>query len=183
MTKHCYNPVWVPGLRIDPLHFLAGCCKRWLSSMASSEYWWWTRAKEGTFERGAPRGNLSAKTRLFGADRWTSHGSKRRNSQASKGSAWGNRKKQLLPNRLTEFWELEAPTAANRALGLMSIPGAAVTQKDRCHLVGHLRMPRARWSILGNPKALNGSAWGNRKKHHITVRDLPRFLTSSPRFS
>jgi len=22
------NPVWVPRLRIDPLHLLAGCCKR-----------------------------------------------------------------------------------------------------------------------------------------------------------
>jgi len=34
--------------------------------------------------------------------------------------------------------------AANRAPGLMSIPGAAVAQKDHCHLVGHLRMLRAR---------------------------------------
>jgi len=40
--------------------------------------------------------------------------------------------------------ELQAPTAANRALVLMSILRAAVAQKDRCHLVGHLRMPRAR---------------------------------------
>jgi len=39
--------------------------------------------------------------------------------------------------------ELEAPTAANHALGLMSILGEAVAQKDCCHLVGHLRMPRA----------------------------------------
>jgi len=44
----------------------------------------------------------------------------------------------------TEDWELEAPTAANRALGLTSIPGAAVTQKVRCHLVEQSRMPRAR---------------------------------------
>jgi len=36
-------------------------------------------------------------------------------------------KKQLLPNRLTEDRELEAPTAAN--IGTMSIPGAAVTQR------------------------------------------------------
>jgi len=85
--------------------------------------------------------------------------------------------RRLLPNRLTEDWELEAPTAANRALGLMSIPGAAVTQKDCCHLVGHLRMPTARRSVLSNPQAPNG------KKHHITVRDLLRFLTSSRRFS
>jgi len=27
--------------------------------------------------------------------------------------------------------------------GLMLILGVAVAQKDRCHLVGHLRMPRA----------------------------------------
>jgi len=40
--------------------------------------------------------------------------------------------------------ELEVPTVANHALGLMLILGVAVTQKDRCHLVGHLRMPRAR---------------------------------------
>jgi len=30
-----------------------------------------------------------------------------------------------------------------------------------------------------NPQAPNGSTRGNRKKHHITVRDLLRFLTSS----
>jgi len=29
-----------------------------------------------------------------------------------------------------------------------------------------------------NPQAPNGSVWGNKKKHHITVRDLLRFLTS-----
>jgi len=34
-----------------------------------------------------------------------------------------------------------------------------------------------------NPQAPNRSARGNRKKHHITVRDLLRFLTSSWRFS
>jgi len=33
--------------------------------------------KEGTFERGAPRGNPSARTQLFAADRRTSHGSKK----------------------------------------------------------------------------------------------------------
>jgi len=53
-------------------------------------------------------------------------------------------KKHLLPNGLTEDRELEAPTAANRALGLMSLTRVAVAQKDRCHLVGHLRTPRAR---------------------------------------
>jgi len=38
----------------------------------------------------------------------------------------------------------EAPTVANCALGLMLILGVAVAQKDRCQLVGHLRMPRGR---------------------------------------
>jgi len=33
--------------------------------------------KEGTFGRGAPRGNPSARTQLFAADRQTSHGSKK----------------------------------------------------------------------------------------------------------
>jgi len=33
--------------------------------------------KEGTFGRGAPCGNPSARTQLFAADRQTSHGSKK----------------------------------------------------------------------------------------------------------
>jgi len=33
--------------------------------------------KEGTFRRGAPHGNPSARTQLFAADRRTSHGSKK----------------------------------------------------------------------------------------------------------
>jgi len=54
--------------------------------------------------------------------------------------------KRMLPHRPTEDRELEAPSAtvANCALGLMLILGVAVAQKDRCHLVGHLGMPRAR---------------------------------------
>jgi len=68
--------------------------------------------KEGTFGRGAPRGNPSARTRLFAADRRTSHGSK----------------KEETLRRPTEVPE-------------------------------------------------------ERKKHHITVGDLLRFLTSSWRFS
>jgi len=39
---------------------------------------------------------------------------------------------------------VEAPTAANCATVLMPSLRAAVTQKDRCHLVGHLRVPRFR---------------------------------------
>jgi len=100
--------------------------------------------KEGTFGRGAPRGNPSARTQLFGADRRTSHGSKKEETLWCPMEApEETERKPLLPNGLTEDRELEAPTVANRALGLMSIPGAAVTQKDRCHVVGHLRMPRA----------------------------------------
>jgi len=60
------------------------------------------------------------------------------------GNARGNRKKQLLLNRLVEDQELEAPTAANCAPVLMPALRAAVAQKDCCHLVGLLYMPRAR---------------------------------------
>jgi len=63
-----------------------------------------------------------------------------RNPQAPNRSALGNKKKQLLPNRLVENRELKAPTAANCAPVLMP----AVAQKDHCHLVGHLRVPKAR---------------------------------------
>jgi len=52
--------------------------------------------------------------------------------------------KRMLPHRPTEDGELEAPTVENHALGLMLILGVAVAQNDRCHLVRHLRMPRAR---------------------------------------
>jgi len=68
----------------------------------------------------------------------------RRNPQVPNGSTRGNKKKRMLPHRPTQDRELEAPTVVNRALGLMLILGVAVTQKDYCHLVGHLRMPRAR---------------------------------------
>jgi len=37
--------------------------------------------KEGTFGRGAPRGNPSARTQLFAADRQTSHGSEKEETQ------------------------------------------------------------------------------------------------------
>jgi len=68
----------------------------------------------------------------------------RRNPQAPNRSARGNKKKQMMPHRPTVDRKLEAPTAANRALGLMLILGVAVAQKDRCHLVGHPRVPKAR---------------------------------------
>jgi len=68
----------------------------------------------------------------------------RRNPQLLDGSARGKKKKRMLPYRPTEDRVLEALTVANRVLGLMLILGVAVAQKDRCHLVGHLRMTRAR---------------------------------------
>jgi len=68
----------------------------------------------------------------------------RRNPQVPDGSTRGNKKKRMLPHRPTQDQELEAPTVADHALGLMLILRVAVAQKERCHLVGHLRMPRAR---------------------------------------
>jgi len=44
-------------------------------------------------------------------------------------SARGNKKKRMLPYRPTEDRKLEAPTVANRALGMMLILGVAVEQK------------------------------------------------------
>jgi len=56
--------------------------------------------KEGTFGRGAPHGNPSARTQLFAADRRTSHGSKKkRNLQVPNGSTRGNRKKHHITVR------------------------------------------------------------------------------------
>jgi len=52
-------------------------------------------------------------------------------------------KKQLLPNKLVEDREHEAPTAANCAPVLRLALRAAVAQKDRHHLVGHFRVLRA----------------------------------------
>jgi len=53
----------------------------------------------------------------------------RRNPQVPDGSARGNKKKRMLPHRPTQDWELEAPTVANGALGLMLILGVAVAKK------------------------------------------------------
>jgi len=52
----------------------------------------------------------------------------RRNAQAPDRSARGNKKKRMLLHRPTQDQELEAPTVANRALGLMLILGVAVAQ-------------------------------------------------------
>jgi len=58
------------------------------------------------------RGNPSARTQLFGADRRTSHGSKKEKLSGAQRKRLRKQKKQLLPNELTEDRELEAPTAA-----------------------------------------------------------------------
>jgi len=44
-------------------------------------------------------------------------------------STRGNKKKRMLPHRPMQDRELEAPTVANHALGLMLILGVAVAQK------------------------------------------------------
>jgi len=100
--------------------------------------------KEGTFGRGAPCGNPSVRTQIFAADGRTSHGSKKEEPSVARRKRQRKQEKRMLLRRSTWDRELEAPTVANRAMGLMLIVGVAVAQKDRCHLVGHLRMPRAR---------------------------------------
>jgi len=173
------DPVWVLGLRIDPLRLLAGCCKRWLNQAPLNLrglIWllmmdW---SKGGNIRKMGPLWEPFCKNSALCS--WQANHSwfkERWNSQVCDGSARGNKKKRMLPHRPTENRELEEPTVSNRALRLMLIPGVAVAQKDRCHLMGHLRMPRARWSVLSR----------NRKKRHITVRNRLRFLTSSRRFS
>jgi len=98
--------------------------------------------KEGTFGRGAPCGNSSARTQLFAAERQTSYGSKKEETLRCPTEApEETEKKQLLPNGLMEDRELKAPTVANRALGLMLILGAAVYE-------GQLR-PHRNWKLNG----------------------------------
>jgi len=80
MIKISSYPVWVPGLGIDPLSLLAGYRKRRLNQAPLNLcglILLLTGVKEGTFGRGAPCGNPSAKTQLFAADRRTSHGSEK----------------------------------------------------------------------------------------------------------
>jgi len=81
-SEHLEYPVWVPGLKIDPLRLLAGCRKRrlnqaplnprgliWLLMMDWSE--------RGNIRKRGPLWNPSVRTQLFAADRRTSHGSKK----------------------------------------------------------------------------------------------------------
>jgi len=146
-SKAWFFSVWVLGLRIDPLCFLAGCHMRrlnqaplnlhgliWLLMMDWSE--------RGNIRKRCPLWEPFCKNSAFCS--WQENQScfkERRNPQVPDGSARGNKKKRMLPHRPTEDWLLEAPTVANRALGIMLILGVAVAQKDHCYLVGHLRCP------------------------------------------
>jgi len=125
MTWHCQfwvtnalDPVWVPGLKIDPLRLLAECRKKRLNQ--------------------APL-NLRGLIWLLMMD-WSERGNIRK-----RGPSW-------------------KPFRKNLAL---------------CSWQANQSWFKERW----NPQAPNGSVCGNRKKLHITVRDLLRFLTSSWRFS
>jgi len=100
--------------------------------------------KEETFGKGALVGTLPqelSSSQLTGEPVMVQ---KNKKPSGARRKRQRKQKKRMLPHRPTEDRELEAPTVANRALGLMLILGAAVALKDRCHLVGHLRMPRAR---------------------------------------
>jgi len=100
--------------------------------------------KEGTFGRGAPCGNPSTRTQLFAADRRTSRGLKKEETLRRPMEAPQETRKSECGPTGRGGPGARGTTVVNRALGLMLILGVAVAQKDRCRLVGHLRMPRAR---------------------------------------
>jgi len=112
------NPVWVPGLKIDPLRLLAGCRKRQLNQ--------------------APL-KLRGLIWLLMMD-WSERG-----NILKSGPSWEPFRKN---SALCSWQEYQSWCKERR-----------------------------------NPQAPNGRIWGNRQKHHITVRDLLRFSTSSQRFS
>jgi len=110
------NPVWVPGLRIDPLHLLAGCRKRRLNQ--------------------TPLG-----LRPPWPHRITDNGLEWKREHSEEGPLMGT-----LPQELSSLQLTSEPVMVQRKKKPTEVPGE------------------------------------NRKKHHITVRDLLRFLTSSQRF-
>jgi len=86
--------------------------------------------KEGTFRRGAPCGNPSARTQLFAADRRTSHGSKkeetlRRPTEAPEETERSN----CCPTGWWRTWSSRHPQRQICAPVLMPALRAAVTQK------------------------------------------------------
>jgi len=100
--------------------------------------------KEGTFGRGAPCGNPSARTQLFGADRRTSHGSKKEETRRRPTEAPEETEKATAAQQADGGSRARGGHIDESCTGTDVNTGAAVAQKDHCHLVGHLRMPRAR---------------------------------------
>jgi len=128
--------------------------------------------KEGTFRRGAPRENPSARTQLFAADRRTSHGS---------------RKKKLSGTQRKRLRKQKKATAAQRADGG---PGARGDHIDESctgtdvNTRGSSRTkrplspggtPQDAQSQVKRTKKPSTEAPGETKKHHLTLRDLRRF--------
>jgi len=176
------HPVWVPELRIDPLHLLAGCRKR--------------RLNQATF-------NLRGLIWLLMMD-WSERGNIRKRGPLwepfHKNSAlcsW-QANQSWFKERITLRCPTEVPEEKRKSECCAPHPQADVGPGAQGAHSGELctgtdvdtgcssrtkrplspggtprRMPRARWSILSR----------NRKKHHVTVRDLLRFLISSRKFS
>jgi len=77
--------------------------------------------KEGTFGGGAPRGNPSARTQLFAADRRTSHGSKKKKLSGAE------RKRLRKQKKATAAQRADGGPGARGAHGGESCTGTDVT--------------------------------------------------------
>jgi len=97
--------VWVPGLRIDPLRL------------------------QGTFGRGALVGTLPQELSSL---QLTGEPVMVQRKKKPSGARWKRQRRQekrTLPHRPTQDWELEAPTVANRVLGLDVVTGGSSRTK------------------------------------------------------